>query len=208
MRPSLPLPVWNLAALLAAAVLVPSRGSAGDFETLETRAETVPDLAAFLDAHVGRCPAGPAKAACEAAAARARKAAAGKLFAVRIPEAAGLVRLERRAGDAFLVLLTPFIDGGSGIGLSHGAPLRLDPDGNPVMPLVGIPGEIAPGQTDLDVASPFRRGQVELAVVFEVRAPWKLARKGAPGTEGLTARFRAVRVVDGRTGALIAEKEL
>ncbi|HYG70155.1 MAG TPA: DUF6066 family protein, partial [Anaeromyxobacteraceae bacterium] len=140
---------------------------------------------------------------CEANVASARRSVAGRLFAVRVPEAAPLVKAELRGGG-FLLLLTPFVDGG-GLALTHGAPARQDAAGHPLIAFIPIEGTLPPGTMDLEFQSPFRTGAVELEIVFEPQRTWKLKRRGERGFyEGVAARFLGVRVVDARTGNEIA----
>jgi hypothetical protein len=107
--------------LLALALPSPLRAAAIDFEALAGTAERLDSLEPFLVRYVGRCTDRYEKATCEANVAAARRAALGKTFAVRVTDAASLVRPELK-GSGFVLLLTPFIDGG-GLALTHGAPM-------------------------------------------------------------------------------------
>jgi hypothetical protein len=62
---------------------------------------------------------------------------------------------------------------------------------------------------DMEWESPVRTGAIDLEIVFRPEKVWKLARRGEPGSyEGVAARFVAVRILDARTGSLIAAKVL
>jgi hypothetical protein len=194
-----------LLVLLAA----PAVSSAEDarFDALRERAEAVSSLETFLSRYVGRCTDPYERRTCEANVASARRTVAGKTFTVRVTDAATLVRAELR-GDGFLILLTPFVDGG-GFALTHGAPARQDAAGHPLIGFISIAGKLPPGMMDLEFQSPFRTGAVELEIVFRPERTWKLKRRGESGFyEGVAARFLGVRLVDTRTGNEIATRVL
>jgi hypothetical protein len=191
-------------ALLAAACL--PAAAATDFASLVTHAERIDTLEPFLARFVGRCTDVYERRTCEANVAASRRAVAGKTFAVRVPDAAQLVR-PRLDGDRFVLLVTPFVDGG-GLALSNGAPLRQDRDGNPLVGLIPISGRIPAGTMELEFQGPFRTGAIELEIVFRPVRTWKLPRREGGNYEGVAARFLAIRVLDARTGGEIAAKVL
>ena len=193
-----------LALLLLA---TPTAARDADFESAARGAERLDGLESFLANYVGHCTDVYERQRCQANVAQARKAAAGRVFTVRVTDAAGLVRTHRKGGG-FVVLLTPFVDGG-GLALTHGAPIRQDAAGRPIVNLVPIPTELPDGMMDMEFESPFRTGAIELEIVFRPEKVWKLARRGEGGDyEGVAARFLAVRILDARTGAPIAAKVL
>ncbi len=190
-------------ALLAAA---PARAD-GRFEALRRHAETVDSLESFLSRYVGRCTDAFERRTCEANVAASRRAVSGKVFAVRVPDAAALVRAQVR-GDGFLVLVTPFVDGG-GLALTNGQPTAQAPTGQPLIGLIPIQGRLPPGTMDLDFQGPFRTGAVEMEIVFRPERTWKMKRRGEAGYyEGVAARFLGLRLVDARTGSEIAARVL
>lgn len=196
----------RLASLLVLLAL-PSMVRAADFDAAARGAQQLEGLEAFLSRYVGKCTDVYEKKHCEANVAQFRKEAAGKAFTVRISDAAGLVRTERK-GASWVVLLTPFVDGG-GLALTQGAPMRQDAAGHPVVNLVPIPAEMPDGMMDMEWQTPFRTGAIELEVVFRPEKVWKLARRGESGSyEGVAARFLAVRILDARTGNAIASRVL
>jgi hypothetical protein len=193
--------------LLLAALCGSPTTRAADFETIARSAERLEALEPFLARYVGRCTDVYERRVCEANVIQARHAAEGKTFSVRIPDAASLVRPQLNGGG-FLLLVTPFVDGG-GLALTHGAPTKQDVAGNPLIGLIPIRGDLPPGMMDMEFQSPFRTGAIELEIVFRPERIWKLKRPGESGRlEGVAARFLAIRVIDARTGSEIATKVL
>jgi hypothetical protein len=195
----------SLATALLAATALPALAAA-DFASLATSAERIETLEPFLTRYVGHCTDVYERRTCEANVAAARRAFAGKTLAVRIPDAASLVR-PRLQGEKFVLLVTPFVDGG-GLALSNGAPIRQDPQGNPLVGLIPISGRLPPGTIELEFQGPFRTGAIELEIVFRPERTWKLPRREGGTYEGVAARFLAIRVLDARTGTEIASKVL
>jgi hypothetical protein len=196
---------WGLALL--ALTFTTDAAAAARFEAVAGTAQRVDALEPFLSRYVGRCTDVYERRTCEANVQAARRAVSGKTFTVRIPDAAALVRAELQ-GDGFLLLVTPFVDGG-GLALTHGAPARQDAEGHPLVNLIPIRGKLPPGTMDMEFQSPFRTGAIELEIVFQPVKAWRLPRKREKGEyEGVAARFIAVRVMDARTGAEIASRVL
>ena len=193
-------------AIAAAAGLFTRTAMADDVAALVGKAERLERLDPFLEKVLGRCTDPYGRAACEAAAASARKSVADRTYVVRVSDATALVRPEIK-GDRYLLLLTPFLDGG-GLALTNGSPVSQDREGNPVVKLVPIRGRLRTGEMDLDFLSPFRTGAVELEIVFQPGKAWKLPKKGGGFVEGLGARFLAVRLLDARRGTEIASQIL
>jgi hypothetical protein len=192
--------------LALAATLLASPAAAASFEDLTAKAQRLDALEPFLARYVGRCKDPFERATCERNVAAVRREVSGKTFAVRVPDAASLVR--PTVGDgSFVLLVTPFVDGG-GLALSNGAPLRQDRDGNPLVGLIPISGKIPPGTMELEFQGPFRTGAIELEIVFRPERTWKLPRREGGSYEGVAARFLAIRVLDARTGSEIAAKVL
>ena len=195
-------------ALLLVVSLAPTAAHAGErYDALATSAQRLDALELFLSRYVGRCTDVYERQTCQANVQAARRAAAGKTFAVRIADAAPLIRAELQ-GDSFTLLVTPFVDGG-GFALTHGAPARQDAEGNPVVNLIPIRGRLPAGMLDMEFQGPFRTGAVELEIVFQPQKAWKMPRKREKGEfEGVAARFVAIRVLDARTGNEIAARVL
>lgn len=197
-----------LASLLASlALAAPTARAAAPFDSLAGASERLDALEPFLIRYVGQCRDVYERRTCEANVEAARRAAKGKTFSVRIADAAPLIQPQLR-GAGFVLLLTPFVDGG-GVALTNGAPLKQDAEGHPLVGLIPIEGRLPPGMMEMEFESPFRTGAIELEIVFQPVKSWKLKRKGDAGSyEGVAARFLAVRVLDARTGAPIADKVL
>jgi hypothetical protein len=194
------------ATLPLALALLASPARASSFEDVAAKATRLDALEPFLSRFVGKCTDIYEKASCERNVVAARKAVAGKTFAVRVPDSASVVR-PTIEGDRFTLLLTPFLDGGGGYALTHGSPTRQDAQGRPVVALVPIKGKLPPGTLEMEFQGPFRSGAIELELVFAPEKAWRLKRKGEPGElEGVAARFLAVRVLDARTGKEIATR--
>ncbi len=197
----------RIAAVLALACLtaVPAAAREQDFDAVARAAVRVDALEPFLARYIGHCTDVYERQKCEANVAVARKEATGRVFTVRVQDAASLVRPERRGGG-YLLLVTPFVDGG-GLALTNGAPRRQDAEGRPLIDLLPIPGTVPDGMMAMEYESPFRTGAIELEIVFRPEKVWKLQRRGEKGNyEGLAARFLAVRIIDSRTGNPIAAK--
>ncbi len=195
------------AALLALSWLTAQPASARDtdFDTVARNAERVDALEPFLARYIGHCTDVYTRQQCEANVAQARKETTGHIFTVRVADAAGLVRPERR-GAGYLLLVTPFVDGG-GLALTHGAPRRQDAEGRPLIDLLPIPAAVPEGMMSMEYESPFRIGAIELEIVFRPEKVWRLDRRGEKGSyEGMAARFLGVRVIDARSGKPIADK--
>ncbi len=193
------------ALLLPCLLTLPAQARETDFDAVARGAERVDALEAFLARYVGQCNDIYERQRCQANVAEARRRASGHAFTVRVTDAAGLVRPERRAGG-YTILLTPFVDGG-GLALTNGVPRRQDAQGRPLIDMLSIPGPLPDGMMDMEFESPFRVGAIELEIVFRPEKVWRLDRRGEKGSyEGVAARFLAVRVIDARTGNPIAAK--
>jgi hypothetical protein len=196
-----------LASSLALSILpFPSPVRAADAQTVLEAAQRLDALEPFLARYVGRCADVFERRVCEANVARARKDASGKTFVVRVTDAATLIHPERR-GEGYVLLLTPFIDGG-GLALTNGAPAKQDAQGRPLISFIPIASPLPTGMMDMEFESPFRTGAIELEIAFRPEKTWKLARRGEGLYEGVAARFVAVRVINSRTGKEIASKVL
>lgn len=188
--------------------LAPVCGRADEqFESLSREAVRLESLAAFLDRYVGTCRDPYTRTDCERNVAVARRTFQGKKLFARVGEGTSELVRARASGGRFRIELTPFIDGG-GLALTHGAPLRQDEQGRPVIGLVVLQGELPATEGELEFQSPFRTGNVEMELVFEVQGTWKMRRRDGGFYEGVRARFLALRLVDPRTGAEIASRVL
>jgi hypothetical protein len=199
-----------LAALAVALriTLLPEPVRADDrFDSVRNRAERLDSLNSFLERYVGSCRDVFTRVDCERNVATARRAVHGKVLVARVADGAAELVRAHSDGGRFRIDVTPFIDGG-GYALTNGEPLRPDAAGRPVIGLVTLQGVLPPGTGDLEFFSPFRTGNVEMEVVFEVKGTWRMKRRDGGFYEGVKARFLALRLVDPRTGAEIASRVL
>jgi hypothetical protein len=194
--------------LALAAALLAAPAAAQSFEALSAKAQRIDALEPFLERYLGKCTSIYERAECEKNVAAARKELVGKTFAVRVSDAAPLVR-PTMTGTGFVLLVTPFVDGGGGVALSNGSPTRQDDAGHPVVGLVPIHGRLPDGTMEMEFQAPFRIGAIELEIVFRPEKTWKMKRKGEKGDyEGVAAKFLGIRVLDARTGKEIASRTL
>ncbi len=196
----------ELAPALVLLFLAAPRASAADsFDALASRAQRLDSLGPFLERFIGGCDDPGTHAECEGKLAARRRDMGRETFLASVGEQTlDLVRVERHgAGRRFIV--TPFIDGG-GLALTHGAPRQEDAAGHPLIPLLVLEGSPT-GLDDLALESALRTGRLELEVVFRPEAAWKLPRKRERGFyEGVRARFLAVRLVESRSGEVVASR--
>jgi hypothetical protein len=198
-----PAVLLSASAVLA---LAPRPAHAADAASLVDEAQRLDALEPFLTRYIGRCTDPFERKACEANSARARRELSGRIFAIRVTDAAMLVQPQRR-GDGYVLLVTPFIDGG-GLALTHGAPAKQDAQGRPLVSYIPITVELPDGMMEMEFESPFRTGAIELDIAFRPERTWKLSRRGDGLYEGVAARFVALRVLNARTGREIAAKVL
>jgi hypothetical protein len=199
-------PVTALLALLLLAA-APGADSPDGYAAVRRGAERIDNLPTFLERYVGTCKDVYTRAECEKNVAAARRSLDGKVLVVRVTEGVPEIVRARCDGERWRIDVTPFIDGG-GLALTHGAPLRLDEQGRPVIGLLVLQGTLPPGTSEIEFNSPFRTGNVEMEVVFTVQGTWKMKRRDGGFYEGVKARFLGLRLVDPRTGAEIGSRAL
>ncbi|MGC3998974.1 MAG: DUF6066 family protein [Anaeromyxobacter sp.] len=197
----------SLRSLAVLALALAGSPALADFDSLSAAAQRLDTLETFLAGYVGKCTDIYERQTCEANVAAARRAAAGKTFSVRVSNATQLVHPQRKGG-AYVLLLTPFVDGG-GLALTHGQPSGQDAAGNPRIALIPINSPLPPGMMEMDFERPFRTGSIELEIIFRPERTWKLPRRGESGSmDGVAARFLGVQVIDARSGQVIATRLL
>lgn len=175
-----------------------SAAGADDFDRAWAEAEEVSRLEAFLDETVGDCEKVPnkdgARRACEREAQSVRRERSGKVFAVRFDDLAS--RLSDfgfdRKKKQYRVLLTP-VFGAGGLGLTLGAPLRLDGAGHPIVRRLPVwltkPSDVPEPFFRRDV----ERGLLRMELLFEVERAWRMQRAGHV-VRGLSVRLRGLRL--------------
>lgn len=185
--------LWFLGALLAAA---------SPFDA----AEPIPRLASFLEAYVGACPAAePAGRACRREVQETRRAARGafrlegdartQLTVQGVDEARGVVR----------VRVLPFWSE-DGYGLTVGRPRRLDAQGNPMVRTLDLEIELPEDEPAFMARRRIEMGRVRLEWVIRPVAPWSLPKADGTPVQGVAVKAVAFRVVEPRSGELLAEK--
>jgi hypothetical protein len=177
------------------------------FAALRDSAEAVDSLTTFLDRYVGHCTDPFEKAACESNARKARQQMTGRAFYAVLGERAS--RMLRAgafnpSGGTFRIDLTPFFEAGD-FALTLGAPIGVDAEGRPRIPLLPMPAAMPGGSLPMDMERLLRSGALRVHLVFKPLGIWSLpARAGGPKLEGVKAKFLAVRIVNGRSGEEVA----
>lgn len=194
-------------SLLAAALAQPAWAEAPKaFVALRDSAEAIDSLTTFLDRYVGRCTDPFEKAACEANARRAREQMTGRAFYAILGESAS--RMLRAAGfnptsGAFRIDLTPFFEAGD-YALTEGAPIGVDGEGRPRIPLLPIAATMPDGSLPMDVERLLRSGSLRVHLVFKPTGLWSLPGKSGGKLQGVRAKFLAIRIVNARSGEEVA----
>ena len=191
----------GLAGLL---LLVPCLALAEDrFDAL--RAEVRPydgGLGQFLEEYLGDCGNNPN---CRSHTKDFQAQSKGQRFytLVREDEAAMLGMSDRPTGGGeYTVEVTPFFPGNEHA-LTNATPTKTDPKGNPILPVLMLPGQVPDGETVDSIARMFKNRGVRLELLFRPDQPWAVAKKGGGKLIGLRAKLDAIRVTS-RSGALLA----
>jgi hypothetical protein len=176
------------------------------FVKLRDQAEPLTSVGGFVDRYVGDCGSRlMGGAECEQNAEIFRRGATGKKFYMIITEdSAGVLQLgEVNIGKGtFTLNLTPFF-AGSNSAITHGAPTRTDPHGNPILPFVRIPAVLPEGWNPGLMERQIQARALRLQIVFTPQGLWSLQKKGGGTIKGVKARLDAVLVTVGRTGEQI-----
>jgi hypothetical protein len=192
---------WVLAALLTPALALADADPR--FAKLRDQAEALTSVASFVDRYVGDCESpllGGAE--CEKNAEVFRRGATGKKFyMIVIEDSSGALQMgEVNLGQGtFILNLTPFF-AGSNSAITHGAPTKTDPSGNPVLPYLRIPAVLPEGWNPGLMARQVQSRALRMQVVFTPQGVWSLPKKGGGQVRGVRAKFEAVLVTIGRTG--------
>lgn len=171
-------------------------------------AEPVPRLGSFLEAYVGDCPAvaADARAACRRAAeaTRARANETRYLLEGDARTQLSIRGVDEQRGVVSLRVLPFWSDGA--LGLSVGRPRRLDGEGNPLVRTFDLDVSLPADEPAFMGRRRFEMGRVRLEWVVRPQASWSLSRSGEDDVRGVAARPVALRIVEPRTGAVLAEK--
>lgn len=175
------------------------------FAQLRDNAEPLASVGAFVDKYVGDC-LSPMLGGrdCEKNAEGIRRAANGKKYYLIITEGTSNVlqmgEVDVRSGR-FILNLTPFF-AGSNSAVTHGAPSKIDANGNVVLPFIRIESVLPDGWNPGMMGRQVQAQALRIQVVFTVLDLWTLPKKGGK-LKGVKARFDAVVVTDGRTGTQV-----
>ncbi len=172
------------------------------FVKLRDAAQPMGGLSAFLDKYIGECDDFFAGATCKANAESFRKAYTGKrMYMIVTEDVATMLSPGPYAPTTgeYVIHLTPFFAAGK-YALTHGAPKKTDPQGNPVMPLISVSGTIPLGWNAMRFTSLFRNQALRAQIIFSPRSVWTLPKKGGGRLHGVEAQIEAVLITEGRTG--------
>jgi len=191
----------GLAGLL---LLVPCLALAEDrFDALRAQARPYDGgLGQFLEEYLGDCGDNPN---CRTHTKDFQAQSKGQRFyaLVREDEAAMLGMSERPTGGGeYTVEVTPFFPGNEHA-LTNASPTKTDAKGNPILPVLMLPGLVPDGETVDSIARMFKNRGVRLELLFRPDQPWAVAKKGGGKLIGLRAKLDAIRVTS-RSGALLA----
>ncbi|MEW5850567.1 MAG: DUF6066 family protein [Myxococcota bacterium] len=175
------------------------------FDAAKAKATEVESLQKLLDAYTAPCHATDPleQQDCDKRAKTAQAAFKGKTLYLNL----GNVGLERllepldASPGKGAVLITPIFDGGSGVALTFAKPQKLDKDGNVVVSRVPVEGTLSDDTLMAsDVKRLVRTGQLGLEIIFTVKGPWEIKRKGGEPVRGLEISPSAFRFSNRRTG--------
>ncbi len=193
--------------LIIPLALVPALAAADvdqKFAKLRDSAEKLGSLSEFVENYVGAC--GPLMTAqCEEKRREFRRAADGKRHYMIVTEdAANMLSM----GDAnpisgeFVLNMTPFFAAGDSA-ITHGAPGKTDPNGNPILPFLRVPSKLPDGWSMQLMNRQVQARALRLQVVFTPETVWTLPKKGGGQLRGVKTKFDGVIVQIGRTGEVI-----
>jgi len=191
----------GLAGLL---LLLPCLAVAEDrFDALRAQARPYDGgLGQFLEEYLGDCGDNPN---CRSHTKDFQAQSKGQRFyaLVREDEAAMLGFSDRPTGGGeYTVEVTPFFPGNEHA-LTNASPTKTDAKGNPILPVLMLPGQVPDGETVDSIARMFKNRGVRLELLFRPDQPWAVAKKGGGKLIGLRAKLDAIRVTS-RSGALLA----
>ena len=190
-----------LLALLPAVAL-----GEGRFDELRKEAVSFDgSLGDLLELYLGDCGQASNTANCKNRSRDFQAQARGKRFYTLIREdEAGMLGMSTgtsRGGD-FTVEVTPFFPGAEHA-LTNAVPKKTDPQGNPILAVLMIPGTLPGAETVEDMQRLFKNRGVRLELLFRPEEAWALAKKGGGKLTGVKAKIDAIQVTS-RTGAVLA----
>jgi len=187
--------------------LVPAVALAeGRFDELRKDAQPFDGgLGEFLEQYLGDCGQASNTANCRNRSREFQAQAKGKRFYALIREdEAGMVAMSgsTRSGGDFTIEVTPFFPG-SEHALTDAVPKKTDARGNPILPVLMIPGKLPGAETVDEMERLFKNRGVRLELLFRPEQPWALPKKGGGTLTGVKAKLEAIQVTS-RTGAVLA----
>lgn len=188
-------------------VLVPAVAlGEGRFDELRKEAQPFEGgLGEFLELYLGDCGTASNTANCRNRSREFQTQAKGKRFYTLVREdEAGMVGMSAgtRVGGDFTIEVTPFFPGAEHA-LTNAVPKKTDPKGNPILPVLMIPGKLPGIETVEDMERLFKNRGVRLELLFRPEQPWALPRKGSGQLTGVRGKLDAIQVTS-RTGAVLA----
>lgn len=192
---------------LSLLVLVPAVAlGEGRFEELRKGAQPFDGgLGEFLELYLGDCGSASNTANCKNRSRDFQAQAKGKRFYTLVREdEAGMVGMSTstHGGGDFTIEVTPFFPGAEHA-LTNAAPKKTDAKGNPILPVLMIPGKLPGIETVEDMERLFKNRGVRLELLFRPEQPWAVAKKGGGQLTGVKAKLDAIQVTS-RTGAVLA----
>jgi len=192
---------------LSLLVVVPAVALAeGRFDELRKEAQPFDGgLGEFLEVYLGDCGTASNTANCRNRSREFQTQAKGKRFYALVREdEAGMVGMSEstRGGGEFTIEVTPFFPGAEHA-LTNAVPKKTDAKGNPILPVLMIPGKLPGIETVEDMERLFKNRGVRLELLFRPEQPWALPKKGGGQLTGVKGKLDAIQVTS-RTGAVLA----
>jgi hypothetical protein len=194
-------------SVLSLLVLVPAVALAeGRFEELRKEAQPFDGgLGEFLELYLGDCGSASNTANCKNRSRDFQAQAKGKRFYTLVREdEAGMVGMSTstHGGGDFTIEVTPFFPGAEHA-LTNAVPKKTDAKGNPILPVLMIPGKLPGIETVEDMERLFKNRGVRLELLFRPEQPWAVAKKGGGQLTGVKGKLDGIQVTS-RTGAVLA----
>jgi hypothetical protein len=192
--------------LLAVSLLLPALAAADvdpRFARLRDAAEPIGSLGTFLDSFIGECSGFFTRSSCQRDAEAFRKRYTDKPLYLILDEAKAAELLSagqyQPGSGQYSIQVRPAFPGGS-YTLTHGLPPQTDVQGQPVLPLIHVPGTTSEGGNAQSFLRLFSERKIRLQVVFTPLAPWSIPQRDGGKVHGVHGRVEALLLTHGRTG--------
>ncbi|MGA9522160.1 MAG: DUF6066 family protein [Myxococcaceae bacterium] len=172
------------------------------FARLRDQAEPLSSLNSFLENYIGECGEAFAPPECSANAKAFRSKSAGKKFYMIVGEEQASSILSPGPYDPrgeYTVNIAPLFAAG-GYAITHGAPKKVDRNGNPMVMYVQAKGSVPEGWNASRFQRLFSTRGLRVQVVFTPQGVWSLPKKGGGKQHGVKAKVDAIYVTIARTG--------